>query len=153
MILAYILQMVATHFKNCVSVLSSQMILSLEEVIALKTITSSHSAENEGRVHIVTGPNTSGKSVFLKQVALIVYMAHIGSFVPADSAVIGLTDRIFTRIKSNEMMAASTFMVDLNQVHNEIVYIIQYITLYYITLHYIAIYILMKVIGGCNATT
>ena len=47
---------------------------------------------------ILTGPNYSGKSVYLKQVAIIVYMAHIGCFVPADAATIGLTDKILTRI-------------------------------------------------------
>ncbi|XP_065829272.1 mutS protein homolog 5-like isoform X2 [Oscarella lobularis] len=72
---------------------------------------------NSQRMKILTGPNASGKSVYLKQVALIVYMAHVGSFVPADSALIGLTDRIFTRIHSRESVSVglSTFMIDLNQ--------------------------------------
>jgi DNA mismatch repair protein MSH5 len=67
---------------------------------------------------IMTGPNYSGKSVYLKQNALIVYMAHIGSFVPADKAVIGLTDKILTRIATRESISRdqSAFMIDLQQV-------------------------------------
>lgn len=67
---------------------------------------------------IMTGPNYSGKSVYLKQNALIVYMAHIGSFVPADRAVIGLTDKILTRIATRESVSRnqSAFMIDLQQV-------------------------------------
>lgn len=67
---------------------------------------------------MMTGPNYSGKSVYLKQVALIVYMAHIGSFVPADSAKIGLTDKILTRIATRETVSKmeSAFMIDLQQV-------------------------------------
>ncbi|KFX88111.1 hypothetical protein V490_07834 [Pseudogymnoascus sp. VKM F-3557] len=67
---------------------------------------------------LMTGPNFSGKSVYLKQIALIVYMAHIGSFVPADSATIGLTDKILTRIATRESIsrAQSAFMIDLQQI-------------------------------------
>ena len=67
---------------------------------------------------IMTGPNYSGKSVYLKQNALIVYMAHIGSFVPADKATIGLTDKILTRIATRESVSRnqSAFMIDLQQV-------------------------------------
>ena len=67
---------------------------------------------------IMTGPNYSGKSVYLKQNALIVYMAHIGSFVPAEKAVIGLTDKILTRIATQETISKnqSAFMIDLQQV-------------------------------------
>lgn len=54
---------------------------------------------------LLTGPNYSGKSIYLKQVALIVYMAHIGSFVPAESAVIGMTDKILTRIQTRESVS------------------------------------------------
>ncbi|KAI9839819.1 MAG: hypothetical protein M1819_000009 [Sarea resinae] len=69
-------------------------------------------------VLIMTGPNYSGKSVYLKQVALIVYLAHIGSFVPAESAEIGLTDKILTRIATRETISKvqSAFMIDLQQV-------------------------------------
>ncbi|KAK1500198.1 MutS domain V [Colletotrichum tamarilloi] len=67
---------------------------------------------------IITGPNHSGKSVYVKQVALIVYLAHIGSFVPATGATIGLTDQILTRISTRESVsqAESTFGTDLRQV-------------------------------------
>jgi len=67
---------------------------------------------------IMTGPNYSGKSVYLKQNALIVYMAHIGSFVPAEKATIGLTDKILTRIATRESVSRnqSAFMIDLQQV-------------------------------------
>ncbi|KUJ20542.1 uncharacterized protein LY89DRAFT_578807 [Mollisia scopiformis] len=67
---------------------------------------------------IMTGPNYSGKSVYLKQNALIVYMAHIGSFVPAERAVIGLTDKILTRIATRESVSRnqSAFMIDLQQI-------------------------------------
>jgi DNA mismatch repair protein MSH5 len=54
---------------------------------------------------LLTGPNYSGKSVYLKQMALIVYMAHIGSFVPAENAIVGLTDKILTRIQTRETVS------------------------------------------------
>lgn len=68
-------------------------------------------------LQVITGPNLSGKSCYSKQVALIVFLAHVGSFVPAAEATIGLTDRIFTRIASQESVnvAQSTFMIDLSQ--------------------------------------
>ncbi|KAK0798959.1 hypothetical protein LTR75_009366 [Friedmanniomyces endolithicus] len=67
---------------------------------------------------LLTGPNYSGKSVYLKQVAIIVYMAHVGSFVPADAAKIGLTDKILTRIATRESVSGiqSAFMIDLQQI-------------------------------------
>lgn len=74
--------------------------------------------ENTGpSMLILTGPNHSGKSVYLKQVALIVYLAHVGSYVPADHAVIGVTDKILTRISTRESMARSesAFAIDLRQ--------------------------------------
>lgn len=66
---------------------------------------------------MMTGPNYSGKSVYLKQIALIVFMAHIGSYVPAESATIGLTDKILTRIVTCESVSRdqSAFMIDLQQ--------------------------------------
>lgn len=72
----------------------------------------------ESSMLIMTGPNYSGKSVYLKQVALIVYMAHIGSFVPAEKATIGLTDKILTRIATRESVSRnqSAFMIDLQQI-------------------------------------
>ncbi|GKT72298.1 MutS domain V containing protein [Colletotrichum tofieldiae] len=74
--------------------------------------------DSEVNMLIVTGPNHSGKSVYIKQVALIVYLAHIGSFVPADSAIIGITDRILTHISTRESvsLAESSFGTDLRQV-------------------------------------
>ncbi|XP_035829807.1 mutS protein homolog 5 [Aplysia californica] len=73
---------------------------------------------SKGKVKLITGPNACGKSVYLKQVALIVFLAHIGSFVPAEKASIGPVDRIFSRIKSLESVSGvfSTFMQDLIQV-------------------------------------
>lgn len=67
---------------------------------------------------ILTGPNYSGKSVYLKQVAVIVFMAHVGSFVPATAATIGLTDKILSRVSTRETVsrAQSTFMIDLQQI-------------------------------------
>jgi DNA mismatch repair protein MSH5 len=69
------------------------------------------------RAIVLTGPNHSGKSIYLKQTAIIVYLAHIGSFVPADKAVIGLTDKILTRISTRESVARceSAFAIDLKQ--------------------------------------
>eukprot|EP00698_Gefionella_okellyi_P022632 TRINITY_DN751_c0_g1_i9.p1 TRINITY_DN751_c0_g1~~TRINITY_DN751_c0_g1_i9.p1 ORF type:complete len:665 (-),score=83.81 TRINITY_DN751_c0_g1_i9:1097-3091(-) len=74
-------------------------------------------SQSSARIQLITGPNASGKSVYLKQVALIVYLAHIGSFVPADSARIGIVDRIFSRLRSDETTSLnySAFMLDLHQ--------------------------------------
>ncbi|XP_062981785.1 mutS protein homolog 5 isoform X1 [Elgaria multicarinata webbii] len=76
------------------------------------------SSETYGRIKILTGPNSSGKSVYLKQVGLITFMALIGSYVPAAEAEIGAVDGIYTRIHSRESVSLglSTFMIDLNQV-------------------------------------
>lgn len=76
--------------------------------------------ESEERIRIITGPNMSGKSTFLRQVALIVLMAQIGSFVPAEAARIGLVDRIFTRIGAQDEIYAgqSTFMVEMVEMAN-----------------------------------
>ncbi|KAM9805847.1 mutS protein homolog 5 [Syngnathus typhle] len=73
--------------------------------------------ESQGRIKIITGPNSSGKSIFLKQVGLIVFMAHVGSDVPAKGAEIGLVDGIFTCMPGRESVSVglSTFMIDLNQ--------------------------------------
>ena len=74
--------------------------------------------EKEERVAIITGPNMAGKSTYMRQVALIVLMAQMGSFVPAKYAHIGVVDRIFTRIGASDDLSAgqSTFMVEMTEV-------------------------------------
>jgi len=71
----------------------------------------------EQQIIILTGPNMSGKSALLRQVALITLMAHIGSFVPANEAKISLTDKIFTRVGASDNLSGgeSTFMVEMNE--------------------------------------
>ncbi|KAL8291262.1 hypothetical protein RQP46_002240 [Phenoliferia psychrophenolica] len=73
---------------------------------------------DENSMIIVTGANYSGKSIYLKQIALITFMAHLGYFVPAESATIGLTDRILVRIATVESVTrgSSAFMIDLHQI-------------------------------------
>lgn len=78
------------------------------------------------RIAVITGPNMGGKSTYLRQVALITIMAQMGSFVPADEAVIGLVDRLFTRVGASDDLSGgqSTFMVEMSEVAN----IVRYLT-------------------------
>ena len=79
------------------------------------------SGPNE-RIKVITGPNFSGKSVYLKQVGIIVFLSHIGSFVPARFAQVGIFDKIFTRISSRETISVSqsSFFLDCRQIANMI---------------------------------
>ena len=75
---------------------------------------------SEQQIMIITGPNMAGKSIILRQTGLIVLMAQLGSFVPAESAFIGLVDKIFTRVGASDNLAAgeSTFLVEMNEAAN-----------------------------------
>lgn len=93
----------------------------VEKSLQGKRFVPNDSVFEEGElIRIITGPNMSGKSTFLRQVALIVLMAQIGSFVPASEAIIGISDRIFTRIGAQDEIHAgqSTFMVEMIETAN-----------------------------------
>ncbi|KAK5046143.1 hypothetical protein LTR84_008600 [Exophiala bonariae] len=79
--------------------------------------TSTNQTQTGPSMVLLTGPNYSGKSVYQKQVALIVYMAHVGSYVPAESATMGITDKILTRLTTRETVSKvqSAFMMDIQQ--------------------------------------
>lgn len=91
-----------------------ELINKSEEFIPNDTILN----DTDSRTMIITGPNMAGKSTYMRQVALITLMAHIGSYVPAISAKIALTDKIFTRIGASDdlSMGQSTFMVEMSEV-------------------------------------
>lgn len=74
----------------------------------------------KSQIHIITGPNMSGKSTFLRQVGLIVVLAQMGSFVPAEKAIIGIVDRVFTRVGASDNLAGgeSTFLVEMVETAN-----------------------------------
>lgn len=94
----------------------------VEETIAGKLFVpnDTYLDNNKNMVQIITGPNMAGKSTYMRQVAIIVLMAQIGSFVPAKEADIGIVDRIFTRIGASDNLSQgeSTFMVEMNEVSN-----------------------------------
>jgi DNA mismatch repair protein MutS len=81
---------------------------------------STYADTGDSMLHIITGPNMAGKSTYMRQVALIVLMAQMGSFVPAASAVVGISDRIFTRIGASDFLSKgqSTFMVEMIEAAN-----------------------------------
>ncbi|MDK2820505.1 MAG: mismatch repair protein MutS [Clostridia bacterium] len=90
----------------------------VEQVTSGEFVPNDTYIDEEQKVHIITGPNMAGKSTYIRQVALIVLMAQIGSFVPAQKARIGLVDRIFTRVGAADDLFSgqSTFMVEMHEV-------------------------------------
>lgn len=107
--------------QNCVEIKGGRHLLqemTVASFVPNDTFLSGGAESHGPAMTILTGPNYSGKSVYLKQVALTVYLAHVGSFVAAESATIGLTDKILTRISTRETVSKmqSAFMIDLQQV-------------------------------------
>lgn len=94
----------------------------IEQMIAKENFISNDTIMNcnDNNILVITGPNMAGKSTYMRQVALITLMAQIGSFVPADSAQIGVVDRIFTRVGASDDLSSgqSTFMVEMNELAN-----------------------------------
>ena len=92
----------------------------VEQVLDTPFVANSVDFNDNRRMLMITGPNMGGKSTYMRQTALIVLLAHIGSFVPATQAVIGVVDRIFTRIGSSDDLASgrSTFMVEMTETAN-----------------------------------
>ena len=92
----------------------------VEQVLSEPFVANDLQMNSDRKMLIITGPNMGGKSTYMRQAALIVLMAQIGSFVPANSAKIGLVDRIFTRIGSSDDLAGgrSTFMVEMMETAN-----------------------------------
>ncbi len=120
----------ARLFRYCQPLLNNSLRLMIKDgrhpvldqnLVEEKFVPNDTSLDGESmRLAIVTGPNMAGKSTYIRQVALIVLMAQIGSFVPAESADIGLVDRIFTRVGANDDIGRgqSTFMVEMNETSN-----------------------------------
>lgn len=92
----------------------------VEDVLESPFVANDLSLSPERQMLIITGPNMGGKSTYMRQAALITLLAHIGSYVPAQSATIGLVDRIFTRMGSSDDLAGgrSTFMVEMTETAN-----------------------------------
>ncbi|WP_317931853.1 DNA mismatch repair protein MutS [Halioxenophilus sp. WMMB6] len=92
----------------------------VEQVIDTPFVANDISLDDNQRMLIITGPNMGGKSTYMRQCALITLLAHVGSYIPASSARIGLIDRIFTRIGSSDDLAGgrSTFMVEMTETAN-----------------------------------
>ncbi len=92
----------------------------VEQVLDTPFVANDLSLDDDTRMLIITGPNMGGKSTFMRQTALIVLLAHIGSFVPAKACELSLVDRIFTRIGSSDDLAGgrSTFMVEMSETAN-----------------------------------
>src|SRR6266487_625015 len=119
----------ARLFNYCRPVLSDSLRLAIKDgrhpvldqnLVEEKFVPNDTTLDGEMRLAIITGPNMAGKSTYIRQVALIVLMAQIGSFVPAASAEIGLVDRIFTRVGASDDLSRgqSTFMVEMNETAN-----------------------------------
>jgi DNA mismatch repair protein MutS len=120
----------ARVFRYCRPVLTQTVRLTIKDgrhpvldqnLVEEKFVPNDTSLEGETvRLAIITGPNMAGKSTYIRQVALIVLMAQMGSFVPAESAEIGLVDRIFTRVGANDDLTRgqSTFMIEMNETSN-----------------------------------
>jgi DNA mismatch repair protein MutS len=92
----------------------------VEQVLDEPFVPNDVALDADRRMLVITGPNMGGKSTYMRQVALITILAHVGSFVPADSAIIGPVDRIFTRIGASDDLAGgrSTFMVEMTEAAN-----------------------------------
>ena len=92
----------------------------VEQVLQTPFVTNNIKLNRKLRMQIITGPNMGGKSTYMRQIAIITLMAHIGSFVPASSATIGPIDKIFTRIGAADDLASgrSTFMVEMTEAAN-----------------------------------
>lgn len=118
------LSLVAREYKLIRPAISDENVLVIKsgrhllQELTVETFVPNDSFSSQDKnISIITGPNGSGKSIYLKQIGIITYLAHIGSFVPCERAVIGLTDRIFTRISSDESVSVgqSAFTIDLCQ--------------------------------------
>lgn len=94
--------------------------LVVESLISDPFVANDTQLDQQQRLHMITGPNMGGKSTYMRQVALIVLLAHTGSFVPAQAAKIGLIDKIFTRMGASDDLASgrSTFMVEMTETAN-----------------------------------